>query len=175
LNAIATGRYEDEIVPVPVKKGKIMVDFAVDEFPTASTLEALGSLKPAFKKDGTVTAGNSSGRNDGAAAMVLMDREKAFAIGIAPMMRSVSYASVGVPPEIMGIGPVPATLEVLERASLTMQDIDLIELNEAFAAQSLGGSGIGDRPLQTQRQRRSHRIGASHRLQRRADHRLPDV
>ena len=137
LNAIATGRYEDEIVPVPVKKGKTMVDFVMDEFPKASTLEALGSLKPAFKKDGTVTAGNSSGRNDGAAAMVLMDREKAFAMEIAPMMRIVSYASAGVPPEIMGIGPVPATLKALERAGLTMQDIDLIELNEAFAAQSL--------------------------------------
>ena len=114
-----------------------MVDFAVDEFPKASTLEALASLKPAFKKDGTVTAGNSSGRNDGAAAMVLMDAAKAFEMGIVPMMKIAGYASAGVPPEIMGIGPVPATRKALERAGLTMQDIDLIELNEAFAAQSL--------------------------------------
>lgn len=137
LHAIASGRFEDEIVPVPVKNGKNMVDFAVDEFPKASTMEALGSLKPAFKKDGTVTAGNSSGRNDGAAAMVLMDAEKAYEMGIVPMMRIVGYASAGVPPELMGIGPVPATRKALERAELTMQDIDLIELNEAFAAQSL--------------------------------------
>ena len=137
LHAIASGRFEDEIVPVPVKKGKTMVDFAVDEFPKASTLEAFASLKPAFKKDGTVTAGNSSGRNDGAAAMVLMDAAKAFEMGIVPMMKIAGYASAGVPPEIMGIGPVPATRKALERAGLTMQDIDLIELNEAFAAQSL--------------------------------------
>lgn len=137
LHAIASGRFEDEIVPVPVKKGKTMVDFAVDEFPKASTLEALASLKPAFKKEGTVTAGNSSGRNDGAAAMVLMDAAKAFEMGIVPMMKIAGYASAGVPPEIMGIGPVPATRKALERAGLTMQDIDLIELNEAFAAQSL--------------------------------------
>ncbi len=137
LHAIATGRFEDEIVPVPVRKGKTMVDFAVDEFPKASTMEALASLKPAFKKEGTVTAGNSSGRNDGAAAMVLMDAEKAFEMGIVPMMKIAGYASAGVPPEIMGIGPVPATRKALERAGLTLQDIDLIELNEAFAAQSL--------------------------------------
>ena len=137
LHAIASGRFEDEIVSVPVKKGKTMVDFAVDEFPKASTLEALASLKPAFKKEGTVTAGNSSGRNDGAAAMVLMDAAKAFEMGIVPMMKIAGYASAGVPPEIMGIGPVPATRKALERAGLTMQDIDLIELNEAFAAQSL--------------------------------------
>ena len=137
LHAIASGRFEDEIVSVPVKKGKTMVDFAVDEFPKASTLEALASLKPAFKKDGTVTAGNSSGRNDGAAAMVLMDAAKAFEMGIVPMMKIAGYASAGVPPEIMGIGPVPATRKALERAGLTMQDIDLIELKEAFAAQSL--------------------------------------
>ena len=137
LHAIVSGRFEDEIVSVPVKKGKTMVDFAVDEFPKASTLEALASLKPAFKKDGTVTAGNSSGRNDGAAAMVLMDAAKAFEMGIVPMMKIAGYASAGVPPEIMGIGPVPATRKALERAGLTMQDIDLIELNEAFAAQSL--------------------------------------
>ena len=137
LHAIASGRFEDEIVSVPVKKGKTMVDFAVDELPKASTLEAFASLKPAFKKDGTVTAGNSSGRNDGAAAMVLMDAAKAFEMGIVPMMKIAGYASAGVPPEIMGIGPVPATRKALERAGLTMQDIDLIELNEAFAAQSL--------------------------------------
>lgn len=137
LNAIATGRFVDEIVPVSVKQGKKMIDFAVDEYPKNTTAEALASLKPAFKKDGTVTAGNASGRNDGAAAMVLMERNKAFELGIAPLVRVVSYASAGVAPEIMGIAPVPATRKALSLAGLSMQDIDLIELNEAFAAQSL--------------------------------------
>ncbi len=137
LNAIATGQFVDEIVPVSVKQGKKLVDFAVDEYPKETTAEALAGLKPAFKKDGTVTAGNASGRNDGAAAMVLMERNKAFEFGIVPLVRVVSYASAGVPPEIMGIAPVPATRKALSLAGLSMQDIDLIELNEAFAAQSL--------------------------------------
>lgn len=102
-----------------------------------SIMEILGGLKPAFKKDGSVTAGNSSGRNDGAAALVLMDRRKAEGLGIKPLARVVSYASAGVPPEIMGIGPVPATRKALQLAGLTMDDVDLVELNEAFAAQSL--------------------------------------
>jgi acetyl-CoA C-acetyltransferase len=137
LNAIATGQFVDEIVPVSVKQGKKIIDFAVDEYPKDTTAEALAGLKPVFKKDGTVTAGNASGRNDGAAAMVLMERNKAFELGIAPLVRVVSYASAGVPPEIMGIAPVPATRKALSLAGLSMQDIDLIELNEAFAAQSL--------------------------------------
>jgi len=137
LNAIAAGQFVDEIVPVSVKQGKKIIEFAVDEYPKNTTAEALASLKPVFKKDGTVTAGNASGRNDGAAAMVLMERNKAFELGIAPLVRVVSYASAGVAPEIMGIAPVPATRKALSLAGLSMQDIDLIELNEAFAAQSL--------------------------------------
>ena len=135
--SIAAGRFIPEILPVPVKAGKKVTEFSVDEFPKATSLEILGSLKPVFKKDGTVTAGSSSGRNDGAAALVLMDREKAKALGLIPLMRVVSYASVGVSPEIMGIGPVPATLKALTLAGLSLKDIGLIELNEAFAAQSL--------------------------------------
>jgi len=137
LKAITDGRFIDEIVPIAVKMGRKSFEFAVDEFPKASSLETLASLKPAFKKDGTVTAGNASGRNDGAAAIVLMSREKAFELGVAPLVRVVAYASAGVPPEIMGLGPVPATRSALKSAGLSMQDIDLIELNEAFAAQSL--------------------------------------
>lgn len=137
LNAIATGRFVDEIVPVSVKQGKKMIDFAVDEYPKETNAEALLTLKPAFKKDGTVTAGNSSGRNDGAAAMVLMERDTAYRLGIVPLVRVVSYACAGVAPEIMGIAPVPATRKALSLAGLSIQDIDLIELNEAFAAQSL--------------------------------------
>ena len=137
LNAIASGRFADEIVPVSVKQGKKKIDFAVDEFPKETNAEALTNLKPAFKKDGTVTAGNSSGRNDGAAAMVVMERDAAYRLGIVPLVRVVSYASAGVSPEIMGIAPVQATRKALSQAGLSMQDIDLIELNEAFAAQSL--------------------------------------
>jgi acetyl-CoA C-acetyltransferase len=135
--AIAVGRFVQEILPVAVRAGKKMTDFSVDEFPKATSLEILGGLKPVFKKEGTVTAGSSSGRNDGAAALVLMDREKAKALGAMPLMRVVSYASVGVSPEIMGIGPVPATRKALDLAGLSLKDIGLIELNEAFAAQSL--------------------------------------
>jgi acetyl-CoA C-acetyltransferase len=137
LTAIATGRFVSEIMPLSVKAGKKILEFSVDEFPKASSVEILGGLKPAFKKDGSVTAGNSSGRNDGAAALVLMDRRKAEGLGIKPLARVVSYASAGVPPEIMGIGPVPATRKALQLAGLTMDDVDLVELNEAFAAQSL--------------------------------------
>jgi acetyl-CoA C-acetyltransferase len=137
-DAIAAGRFVPEIMPVTVKAGKKVTEFSVDEFPKATSLELLSGLKPAFKKEGgTVTAGNSSGRNDGAAALVLMDREKAKALGLIPLMRVVSYASVGVSPEIMGIGPVPATRKALALAGLSLKDIGLIELNEAFAAQSL--------------------------------------
>lgn len=137
MAAIAAGRFEPEIMPVTVKSKKKVSEFAVDEFPKASSMEMLAALKPAFKKDGTVTAGNSSGRNDGAAALVLMERAKANAMGIRPLARVAAYASAGVSPEIMGIGPVPATRKALAAAGLTMKDIGLIELNEAFAAQSL--------------------------------------
>ncbi|MCQ1530825.1 acetyl-CoA C-acetyltransferase [Lutispora saccharofermentans] len=136
--AIKEGKFKDEIVPViiPSKKGEVVVD--TDEFPRAGvTAESLAKLRPAFKKDGTVTAGNASGINDGAAAIVVMSKEKADELGIRPLAKVVSYASAGVEPSIMGIGPVPATLLALKRANLKLEDIDLIEANEAFAAQSL--------------------------------------
>src|SRR3954470_21862512 len=141
--AIAEGRFKDEIVavPVPQRKGDpVMVD--TDEYPRAgTTAEKLGALKPAFKKDGTVTAGNASGINDGAAAMVVTTAKKAETLGRKPLARILGYVSTGVDPKIMGIGPVPAVRKVLERAKLTIADIDLFELNEAFAAQSLAVMG----------------------------------
>lgn len=136
--AIREGKFKDEIVPVviPSKKGDIVVD--TDEFPRAGvTTEALAKLRPAFKKDGTVTAGNASGINDGAAALVIMAADKAKELGLKPLAKIVSYASAGVDPSIMGIGPVPAVKKALERANLKLEDIDLIEANEAFAAQSI--------------------------------------
>jgi acetyl-CoA C-acetyltransferase len=137
LAAIAAGKFVPEILPLSVKAGRKTLEFAVDEFPRASSMEILGNLKPAFKKDGSVTAGNSSGRNDGAAALVLMERQNAEQTGAKALARIVSYASIGVPPEIMGIGPVSATKKALAIAGLSLKDIGLIELNEAFAAQSL--------------------------------------
>jgi acetyl-CoA C-acetyltransferase len=135
--AIASGRFKEEIVPVviPNKKGDIIFD--TDEHPRLGTREQLAQLKPAFKKDGSVTAGNASGINDGASGMLVMSREKADALGIKPLARLVSYASGGVDPKIMGVGPVPATRKALKKAGLTVQDIELIEANEAFAAQSI--------------------------------------
>ncbi|MBE6067801.1 MAG: acetyl-CoA C-acetyltransferase [Clostridium lundense] len=137
--AISEGRFKDEIVPVEIfqKKGEpIIVD--TDEYPKAdTTVEKLGRLKPAFKQDGTVTAGNASGINDGAAMLVLMAKEKAEELGIKPLATIKSYASAALDPRIMGYGPVPATRKALERAGLTVDDIDLVEANEAFAAQSL--------------------------------------
>lgn len=137
--AIAEGRFQEEIVPVaiPQRKGDPLV-FAVDEHPRAgTTLEKLAALKPAFKKDGTVTAGNASGINDGAAALVVTSEEKAKSLGLKPMAYVVASASAGVEPSIMGTGPIPATRKALSRAGLTLEDIDLIEANEAFAAQAL--------------------------------------
>lgn len=136
--AIKEGRFKDEIVPVmvPQRKGEPKV-FDTDEHPRfGTTLEAVSKLKPAFKKDGTVTAGNASGINDGAAAILVMSADKAKELNLKPMVRIVSYAAAGVDPKIMGIGPVPATKKALEKAGLTLNDIDLIEANEAFAAQS---------------------------------------
>src|SRR5262245_35078708 len=137
--AIKDGRFKDEIVPVtiPQKKGdSIVVD--TDEYPrSGTTAEKLAALKPAFKKDGTVTAGNASGINDGAAALVVTSGGKAREIGRKPLARILSYVSTGVDPAIMGIGPVPAVRKVLERAGLKAADVDLFELNEAFAAQAL--------------------------------------
>jgi acetyl-CoA C-acetyltransferase len=137
--AIQEGRFADEIVAVeiPQKKGE-PVRFAVDEYPRAgTTAEKLGALKPAFRKDGSVTAGNASGINDGAAALVVTSAEKAEKIGTRPLARILAYVSTGVDPKVMGIGPVPAVRKVLERAGLEASRIDLFELNEAFAAQSL--------------------------------------
>jgi len=137
-SAIKSGAFKDEIVPVvvPGKKGETRVD--TDEHPRpGTTAESLAKLKPAFKKDGTVTAGNSSGLNDGAAALVLAGAERAQRLGLAPIARVVSYASAAVDPKVMGIGPVPAVRKALEKASLGADAIDLFELNEAFAAQSL--------------------------------------
>jgi acetyl-CoA C-acetyltransferase len=137
--AIAEGRFRDEIVgvPVPQKKGDpIVAD--TDEYPRAgTTADKLAALKPAFKKDGSVTAGNASGINDGAAALVVTTKEKADRVGTRPLARILAYVSTGVDPKIMGMGPVPAVRKVLERARLTVADIDLFELNEAFASQSV--------------------------------------
>ncbi|MGZ4121651.1 MAG: acetyl-CoA C-acetyltransferase [Tumebacillaceae bacterium] len=132
-------RFKDEIVPVviPQRKGDAIV-FDRDEFPRASTTaDTLAKLRPAFKKDGTVTAGNASGINDGAAALLIMSREKAEALGLKVLGTVAAYASAGLDPNVMGLGPIYATKKVLERAGITMDDIDLIEANEAFAAQSL--------------------------------------
>jgi len=139
VRAIEEGRFKDEIVPVPVPQRKgDPVAFATDEFPRAgTTVEKLGALKPAFKKDGTVTAGNASGINDGAAALVVTTSAKARALGRKPLARILSYASTGVEPKVMGIGPIPAVRKALDRAGLKTSDIDLFELNEAFAAQSV--------------------------------------
>ncbi len=132
------GRFKDEIVPVEVKTRKGTVVFQEDEYiKEGSTLESLQKLKPAFKKDGTVTAGNASGINDGAAALVIMSREKAEELGLEPLATIVSYASAGIEPEIMGAGPIPASKKALKKAGLEIKDIDLIEANEAFAAQSI--------------------------------------
>jgi len=135
--AIACGAFETELVPVPLPDKNGMRLFAGDEHPRATSLEELAKLKPVFKENGTVTAGNSSGRNDGAAAVLVASREKAQALGVRPMARIVSQAAVGVAPDYMGIGPVPAVHLALKRAGLTVKDIDLFEINEAFAAQTL--------------------------------------
>lgn len=137
--AIDAGKFAEEIIPVPVpeKKGGVRLA-AVDERPRRdTTLEALARLKPAFRKNGSVTAGNSSGLNDGAAVLLLMSAERAARLGLRPMARVVAAASAGVLPRIMGMGPVPATRKALARAGLQVKDIGLVELNEAFAVQSL--------------------------------------
>ncbi|MGH9720566.1 MAG: acetyl-CoA C-acyltransferase [Bryobacteraceae bacterium] len=146
LKAQAEGKFDDELAPVPVEttvltNGKpktVRADFTRDEGPRAdTTLEALAKLKPVFHAEGTVTAGNSSQTSDGAAAALVMSDRKAAALGLKPMARYVSFATGGVPPEIMGIGPVVAIPKALALAGLKLEDIDLIELNEAFAVQTL--------------------------------------
>ncbi|WP_368247169.1 acetyl-CoA C-acetyltransferase [Clostridium perfringens] len=137
--AIKAGKFKDEIVPVviPQRKGDPIV-FDTDEFPRfGTTAEKLAKLRPAFKKDGTVTAGNASGINDGAAALVVMSAEKAKELGVTPICKIVSYGSKGLDPSIMGYGPFYATKKALEGTGLKVEDLDLIEANEAFAAQSL--------------------------------------
>jgi acetyl-CoA C-acetyltransferase len=159
LKAIDEGRFKEEIVPVTVvtRKGETVVD--TDEHPRRDiSRETLAKLKPVFRKEGTVTAGNASGLNDGAAAVVLMSAEKANQLGIKPLARIVSYAWAGVEPDLMGYGPVPATKKALAKAGMNLGQMELIELNEAFAAQYLAcekllelnrdivnvnGSGIG--------------------------------
>lgn len=136
--AVKEGRFKEEIVPVVIKSKKGETVFDTDEFPRfGTTKESLSKLRPAFKKDGTVTAGNASGINDGAAALVIMSEEKAKELGVKPLAKIVSYGSSGVDPKIMGYGPFYATKKTLERANLKIEDMDLIEANEAFAAQSL--------------------------------------
>jgi acetyl-CoA C-acetyltransferase len=132
--AIAAGKFKDEIVPVEVKSGRETVTFDTDEHPRATTMEALGKLKPAFKPDGMVTAGNASGINDGAAAVVVMSRRKADELGVKPRLRLVARAESGVEPSIMGSGPIPAVKKALEKAGMTADQMDVIELNEAFAS-----------------------------------------
>ncbi|RXY98645.1 acetyl-CoA C-acetyltransferase [Fictibacillus sp. S7] len=137
--AINEGKFKDEIVSVeiPQRKGEPL-QFSEDEYPKkGTTAEGLAKLRPAFKKDGTVTAGNASGINDGAAALVVVSRKKAEELGLIPLAKIVANASAGVDPSIMGIGPVDATKKVLEKSGVTLKDIDLIEANEAFAAQAL--------------------------------------
>lgn len=136
--AIENGRFKDEIVPVPVpqRKGEPKI-FEVDEHPRKTSLEALAALRPAFKKDGTVTAGNASGINDSAAAVVVMSLDRAREMGLEPLAFIRSYASAGVDPAVMGTGPVPASRKALAKAGWTAGDLDLIEANEAFATQAL--------------------------------------
>lgn len=137
--AIKSGRFKDEISPVevPQRRGEPQV-MDTDEYPRfGATVDSLGKLRPAFKKDGTVTAGSSSGINDGAAILLLMSKEKAEELGLDPLVTIKSYGSGGVDPKIMGTGPIPATKKALEKAGMTVEDLDLIEANEAFAAQAL--------------------------------------
>ena len=135
--AISEGRFKEQILPIEVETPKGKIVFDTDEHPFLSSIEKLGALRPAFKKDGSVTAGNSSGRNDGAAAVLVMAADKAAELGCKPMVKILSIASSGCDPSIMGIGPVECTRIALERAGLTIHDIDVIELNEAFSAQSI--------------------------------------
>lgn len=137
--AIQSGRFNDEIVPIeiPQRKGEPLLFREDEHVRPGTTLETLAKLKPVFKKDGTVTAGNSSGINDGSSAILVMEKELAERLGLKPIARVVTSAVSGVHPDYMGIGPVPATRKALQRAGLTVDDLDLIEINEAFAAQSV--------------------------------------
>ncbi len=145
--AKAEGRFDAQIVPVEVKVRRDTVEFASDEHPKETTVETLAGLRPAFQKDGTVTAGNASGINDGAAALVLASAEAAVAAGLTPRAKVLGYAHAGVRPEVMGIGPVPAVETLLRKTGLSADDFDVIESNEAFAAQALAvNKGLGLNP-----------------------------
>ena len=135
--AIAAGHFQAEVVPVEITTRKGTVHFAVDEHPKATTPAALAALRPAFQKDGTVTAGNASGINDGAAALILARADAATRAGLNPIARILGYAHAGVAPDVMGLGPIPAVQALLRRTGLTAADFDLVESNEAFAAQAL--------------------------------------
>lgn len=138
LQGIRDGLFQDEIVPLTVKAGKKEFQFSQDERPMETSLEKMGKLRPAFAKDGTVTAGNASGINDGAAAVLLMSEAKAKQLGLKPLATIESFASGGLDPAYMGLGPVPAIQKALAQCGKTIADIELIELNEAFAAQAIG-------------------------------------
>jgi len=138
MAAIQDGTFAKEIVPVTIKSRKGDILFATDERPMETTLEKMGKLRPAFKKDGSVTAGNASGINDGAAAVLVMSADKAAELGLEPIVNIRAFASGGLDPAYMGLGPVPAVRKALQRAAMTVADLDLIELNEAFAAQAIG-------------------------------------
>ena len=139
--AISEGRFADQIVPVPIKTRKGEISFEVDEHPKPTSLDQLAALRPAFRKEGSVTAGNASGINDGAAALVLARADAAQQAGLKPRARIIGYAHAGVRPEVMGIGPVPAVKALCARTGLEVGDFDVIESNEAFAAQALAVSG----------------------------------
>ncbi len=137
LHALETNRFEDEIVPLNVRKGREQIIFNQDEHPRQTSLDKLGQLRPAFKTDGLVTAGNSSGINDGAAIIVLANQKKVEELGLRPLAYIEGWATAGVDPNFMGLGPVPATRKLLDKLNKDIKDIDLFELNEAFAAQAL--------------------------------------
>jgi acetyl-CoA C-acetyltransferase len=142
--AIEAGYFDSQIVPVEVKIKRQLVEFAKDEHPKPTTTEGLAKLRPAFKKDGSVTAGNASGINDGAASLVLARAEAAEKAGLKPKARILGYAHAGVRPEVMGIGPVPAVENLLAKTGLSVSDFDVIESNEAFAAQAIAvNNGLG--------------------------------
>ncbi|AQQ54640.1 thiolase family protein [Planococcus lenghuensis] len=136
-HAIESGYFESQITPYPVKTKKGITEFRTDEHPRETSLEKLASLKPVFKEGGTVTAGNASGRNDGAAALLVMSEEEAVKHGYKPKARILAQAAAGVSPVLMGMGPVQSTLKALKQTDLSINDLDIIELNEAFAAQAI--------------------------------------
>ena len=148
--AIADGRFQSQIMPVEIMVKRNPVAFATDEHPKATTLEQLAKLRPAFRKDGVVTAGNASGINDGAAALVLARAAAAESAGLKPRARIVGYAIAGVAPDVMGLGPIPAVKALCERYDIAIEDFDVIESNEAFAAQALAvGRELGFDPAKT--------------------------